>query len=149
MKLLLKRIAKKPTYTIGKLYVDDKYFCDTLEDTDRGLTSNMTEEAIKKIKIPSKTAIPTGTYSITMNVVSPRFKDKSWAKPYGGKLPRLLNVKGFDGVLIHIGNTDADSSGCLLVGENKQVGRLINSINTFNKLMKILTNSTNITIEIK
>ena len=71
MKLLLKRIARRDKYTIGKLYIDGKYECDTVEDKDRGLTQNMSLEEIKKIKIPNETAIPTGTYKITLNVVSP------------------------------------------------------------------------------
>lgn len=138
MKLLLKRIAKKSTYTIGKLYVDNVYFCDTLEDTDRGLTSKMNIDQITKIKVYGKTAIPTGTYKVNMNIVSPKFKDRSWAKPYGGKIPRLENVSGYEGVLIHVGNTANDTSGCILVGQNKIVGQVINSTDTFNKLMQKL-----------
>ena len=63
MKLELKRIAKRSTYTIGRLYIDGVYFCDTLEDTDRGLTSEMSEAEIKRIKVYGQTAIPTGTYN--------------------------------------------------------------------------------------
>ena len=70
MKLLLKRIARKPEYSIGKLYIDNQYFCDTLEDTDRGLKQSMSEQEIAKIKIKDKTAIPTGTYQIDMNTIS-------------------------------------------------------------------------------
>ena len=73
MKLLLKTVAKKDRYTIGKLYVNDEYFCDTLEDTSRGLTSKMSEYEISKIKVHGNTAIPTGTYQITLDVVSPKF----------------------------------------------------------------------------
>ena len=73
MEILLKRIAKKPNYTIGKLYIDGKYFCDTLEDKDRGLLQSMTENEILKIKVKDQTAIPTGKYKIDMNTVSPRF----------------------------------------------------------------------------
>lgn len=135
MKLKVERIFTCETYTIGHLYIDDKYFCDTLEDTDRGLSDDMTEEEIKKIKVYGKTAIPTGIYDINMNTVSPAFKDRSWAKPFGGKLPRLIDVKGFEGVLIHVGNSSSDTSGCLLVGENKVKGQVINSTATFNKLM--------------
>lgn len=149
MKLLLKRIARKSTYTIGKLYVDNVYFCDTLEDPDRGLTSKMSLDQIKSKKVYSKTAIPTGTYSIDMNTVSPTFKNRSWAKPWGGKLPRLQNVPGYDGVLIHVGNTASDTSGCILVGQNKVVGQVINSTDTFNKLMNIISGKSNITITVQ
>lgn len=139
MKLTLNRIYRGPSYTIGKLYIDDKYFCDTLEDTDRGLTDKMTLTEILKIKKPSETAIPSGTYNITLDVVSPRFSTKAFYRQVcNGKLPRLLNVKGFDGVLIHSGNTEKDSSGCILVGQNKVKGKVINSQETFKKLYKIL-----------
>jgi hypothetical protein len=63
----------------------------------------MSLEEIKKIKVPNETAIPTGTYNVTLNVISPKFKDRTWAKPYGGKVPRILNVPGFNGVLLHPG----------------------------------------------
>ena len=126
MKLTLKRIALKPTYTIGKLYIDDKYFCDTLEDTVRDLNKNGKFDNGEK-KIKGKTAIPYGTYEITTNVVSQRFKNRVWANPYGGKIPRLINVPSFDGVLLHPGSSSADTSGCLLVGKNTIVGRLTDS----------------------
>lgn len=129
---------KKETYTIGQLYVDGKYVCETLEDKDRGLDMMMKEKDICFIKIYGKTAIPTGTYQLDMNTVSPKFKNVSWAKPYGGKLPRLLAVKGYEGVLIHVGNKPEDTLGCILVGENKVKGGLINSTATFHKLMGIL-----------
>lgn len=138
MKLKLDRKYKKPNYTIGKLYINDKYFCDSIEDADRGLKDSMNEAEIKLKKVYSKTAIPTGTYEIIMNTISPKFKNRSWAKPYGGKLPRLLNVKGFDGVLIHVGNKPEDSLGCILVGKNNIKGQVTESTITFNKLMKEL-----------
>lgn len=142
MKLTLNRIYRGPSYTIGKLYIDDKYFCDTLEDVDRGLTDIMSLAEILKIKKPSETAIPSGTYNITLDVVSPRFSTKAFYRQVcNGKLPRLLNVKGFDGVLIHSGNTEKDSSGCILVGQNKVKGKVINSQETFKKLYKILKDS--------
>lgn len=138
MKILLKRIYKKEKYTIGNLYINNVFFCNTLEDTDRGLTSQMSLEEIKSKKIYGETAIPTGTYSINMNTVSPKFKDRAWAKPYKGMLPRLENVKGYDGVLIHTGNDQNSTSGCLLVGENKIKGKVINSTATFYELMTVL-----------
>lgn len=149
MKILVKRIAKKNLYTIGKMYINGTYFCNTLEDTDRGLSQSMNLSEIVSKKVPNKTAIPTGTYQVVMNVVSPRFKDRSWAKPYSGKLPRLLNVPGFEGVLIHPGNDQNDTSGCLLVGKNKAVGKVLDSQNTFKSLMNLLHGQESITITIE
>lgn len=150
MKLTLFRKYKKDTYTIGNLYIDGTYFCDTLEDTDRGLSSKDSLQTILKKKVYGKTAIPTGTYKVDMNTVSPRFKNRSWAKPYGGKLPRLIDTIGFEGVLIHVGNTPDDTSGCILVGKNTIKGRVTNSTNIFNSLMEELSrDKDDITIEIK
>ena len=134
MKLLLKRIARRDKYTIGKLYIDGEYFSDTIEDKDRGLTQDMPLDEIKKIKVPNETAIPTGTYKITLNVISPKFSKYNAYKYIGGRLPRLLDVPGYSGVLMHIGNTAEHSSGCLIVGQNTQVGKVLNSTVTFKKL---------------
>lgn len=149
MNLLLKRVAKTDTYTIGKLYIDGVYFSDTIEDKDRGLSQEMTKEYISKTKIYGETAIPTGTYSVDMSTVSQKFKGKSWAKPYKGKVPRLEDVPGYSGILIHPGNTAKDSLGCILVGENKIKGQVVNSQNTFHKLMNILGKEQNIIITIQ
>ena len=149
MEILVKRIAKKSKYTIGKMYIDGQYICDTLEDADRGLNQNMSLKEINNKKVYGETAIPTGTYKVDMNTVSPKFKSRTWAKPYGGKLPRLVLVPGYDGVLIHPGNKAEDTLGCILVGENKAVGQVLNSQVTFKKIMSILTKGTNITITIE
>lgn len=138
MELLLSRDYRKDNYTIGRLYINNKLFSNTIEDKDRGLSSSMNELQIKSLKVYGETAIPIGTYDIDMNTVSSKFKDKSWAKPYGGKIPRLLNVKGFSGVLIHPGNTSKDSLGCVLIGLNTKVGIVTNSTEYFHKLMKEL-----------
>lgn len=135
MQLTLQRIAKRETYTIGRLYVDGIYVCDTVEDKDRGLKSHHPLEQIKKAKVYGETAIPMGTYTIDMDKVSPKFSGRSWAKPYGGKIPRLRSVPGFEGILIHPGNTAADCLGCILVGKNTSVGRVNNSQATFKSLM--------------
>ena len=103
MNLLLKRIALKPDYTIGRLYIDGQYFCDTLED------------AVREEKIVGKTAILAGTYQVIVNR-SPKFKRD---------LPLLLGVPNFEGIRIHRGNTAKDTSGCILVGENKVKGKLL------------------------
>lgn len=134
MKILVKRIAKKATYTIGKLYINGEFFCNTIEDKDRGLRSDMSLEEIKKIKIPSVTAIPTGTYKITIDVISPKFSKKAAYQYIDGKLPRLIGVKGFDGILIHQGTTEKDSAGCLIVGKNTIVGKVTQSQATFRAL---------------
>lgn len=139
MKLLLKRIAKKPNYTIGHLYIDNKYFCDTIEDKDRGLISSMGAAAILTKKVANETAIPTGTYKVNMNTVSPKFKDKVWAKKWKGIVPRLMDVPGYVGILIHPGTDQNSTSGCLIVGQNKQVGKVINSQTTWHSLMEVLT----------
>lgn len=128
MEIRIKRIAKRPTYTIGKLYVDDRYICDTLEDTDRGLAQDMSDPEVRAKKIHGKTAIPTGTYQLSLSIKSQRFGEKSFYKGLcGGCLPRLLAVKGYDGVLIHCGNTDKDTEGCVLVGYNREIGKVVNS----------------------
>lgn len=109
MVLELKRRFKGPEYTIGSLYINGKYLCDTLEDTVRDLS--------KEAKIKHKTAIPEGQYIVIVNR-SPRFRRD---------LPRLLNVPLFEGILIHAGNSNLNTSGCILVGENKIKGKLVNS----------------------
>lgn len=134
MEIKVKRRFKGTDYTIGSLYINSIYECDTLEDTDRGLTNDMPLSVIQTKKVYGKTAIPTGRYGIDMNIVSPKFKDRSWAKFCNGKLPRLRDVRGFEGVLIHVGNTADNSSGCVLVGQNKLKGQVINSTETFVKL---------------
>lgn len=138
MKLTLKRTFKGPQYTIGKLYVNGVYECDTLEDTDRGLNETQSLLEIQSKKVYGQTAIPYGTYKIDMNTVSPKFKDRSWAKFCGGKLPRLIDVKGYEGVLIHVGNKAEDTLGCILVGRNRIKGSVVESTECFYKLMSVL-----------
>lgn len=152
LKMMLKRVACKDKYTIGHLYLNGKYFCDTLEDKDRGLTSDMPLDDIKGTKKKGETAIPKGTYDVTLSVVSPKYSKVSWYKTNmnGGRVPRLLNVPGFDGILIHSGNTPKDTEGCILVGENKVVGQVINSKDTLKKLYQNeLVNYDKITITIE
>lgn len=134
LELRLKRIARKNTYTIGHLYVDGEYFCDTIEDTDRGLNQSLPMTVNKKLKKRGITAIPTGRYRVTLSVVSPKFSQKPAYAFCGGRLPRLINVPAFDGVLIHIGNTANDTEGCILVGKNTQVGKVLESTAIFKAL---------------
>lgn len=144
MDLVLKRIAKKDRYTIGRLYINGAYICDTLEDKDRGLDNEtMSISDIKAVKVPGETAIPTGKYEVSITY-SPRFKKM---------MPLLSGVKGFDGVRIHSGNTHKDTEGCILVGKNKEVGKVLDSRYTYNTLYKKLEAASKrgeyITIEIK
>ena len=136
MKLTLKRIALRPTYTIGKLYIDGKYFCDTCEDKVRDTNKNGVFDEEKKVY--GETAIPYGTYKVILSM-SNRFKQV---------LPLLLDVPDFSGIRIHSGNTAKDSLGCIIVGENKQVGKVLNSRKTMGELMQILK-STDEDIEIE
>ena len=103
-------------YTAGRLYVDGRLFCDTLEDRVRDLD--------KEEKVPGRTAIPAGTYRVVFN----------WSPKFGRNLPRLLNVPCFEGILIHPGNTADDSAGCILVGRATAAGRLTESRDTSDRL---------------
>lgn len=132
------RVYKAPTYTISKVYIDSRYFCDAVEDTDRGLTSDMSEEQIRSAKVPGRTAIPYGRYAVTIDVVSPRFEKRAAYKSIRGKLPRLLDVKGFDGILVHIGNNPNDTAGCILVGKNTIKGAVTDSRSTFLALYALM-----------
>ena len=138
MKIELVRIAFKNTYTIGKLYVDDTYFCDVLEDVDRGLDSSMSESEILEKKVKGQTAIPTGHYVINITY-SPKYKRM---------MPLLLNVKGYSGIRIHSGNTAKDTEGCLIVGKNKKVGMVLESRDTYQRLFKMMEDQKEITIDI-
>ena len=137
MKLELERKWPKATYTIGRLYVDGVLFCNTLEDRDRGLKQSDNLDYIKARKVYGETAIPKGTYTVSMNVTSPKYAAVSWYwQLCKGKMPRLQNVPGFDGILIHPGNTALDTLGCILVGKNTKVGQLTESKATFKALYK-------------
>ena len=137
MRLKIERKWKKATYTIGKLYVDGVYFCNTLEDKDRGLKQTDNISVIRRIKVFGETAIPTGTYNVQMNIISPKYAGISWyQRTCRGRMPRLENVPGFEGILIHPGNNATDTLGCILVGKNTLVGQLTSSRDTFAALYK-------------
>jgi len=128
MKLKLKRRFFAEEYTIGTLSIDEVRFCDTLEDKNRDHNKDGDLNDPGEGKVYAKTAIPFGTYKVIVNR-SPKFKRE---------LPRLLDVPHFEGILIHRGNTAKDSAGCILVGENKVKGQVINSTQYENELVKRL-----------
>lgn len=151
MRVVLERVFNCATYCIGHLYVDGKYVCDTIEDTDRGLSQTMTDAEIKKRKVYAQTAIPVGLYPVTLKITSQKFSKKPYYMKYcGGRVPRLLNVPGFDGILMHIGNTEKSSAGCLIVGYNTIKGRVTKSQQAFEKLYEVLASAKDeIKIEVK
>lgn len=141
MKLRVRRIALKDTYTIGKLEVwhfgEWVWVADTLEDKVVDINQNGVFDD-GEFKVYGESAIPYGTYQVSMNVKSPKYSNFTKYpkyKKYNGYLPRLLDVPHFDGILIHIGNSHRDSCGCILVGENKVVGKVLDSTKTFYRLM--------------
>lgn len=131
MKIRQLRKIFSSDYTISEIYVNGRYFCDAVEDTDRGLTMQTSLNAIQAVKVPHKTAIPYGTYAVSIDIGSPRLGMKAAYRSIKGKIPRLLNVPGFDGILVHIGNTASDTSGCIIVGRNTAKGIVTDSTKTF------------------
>ena len=133
MKLVLIRHARRADYTIGRLEDENGIkICDTLEPTWRDYKGG-------ELKIPKKSAIPEGSYRVVVTK-SQRFQKY---------LPLLVGVPGFEGVRIHAGNTSRDTEGCILVGQNLQVGKVLWSRITLSKLMKIIENEKEIYLTIK
>ena len=141
--ILVKRLYLKENYTIGKMYVDGVYLCDTLEDRvrDYNKDGDLLDEGEEKVY--GETAIPYGRYRITVTL-SPKFKRE---------LPRLLAVPHFTGILVHEGRNSGSTSGCILVGENKIKGGLINSrpyvqeLTSWIKIQESMGNAVYITIK--
>jgi hypothetical protein len=125
------------------MYIDGVRLCDTLEDRNRDLNRDGDLNDAGEGKVYGKTAIPFGTYNVVVSM-SPKF---------GRELPRLENVPHFDGILIHRGNTDDDTLGCILVGENKVKGKVINStpyeVELVNRCKEALARGEKITITIE
>ena len=139
MKLRLERRWKKATYVIGVLFIDGIRYCETLEDADRGLSANDTLAYIKSRKVAGETAIPKGQYGVAMNVTSPKYAGVAWYWNFcQGKMPRILAVPGFDGILIHPGNDALDTRGCILVGRNTKVGKLTDSRACFQEVYRLM-----------
>lgn len=127
MEITLIRFAYRSDYTIGKMYVNDAYFCDTLEDTNRDLNKNGRFDN-GETKVYGGTCIPFGHYTVDLTM-SAHFKRV---------LPILVGVPDFAGVRIHRGNEPSDTLGCILVGENKIKGKVINSTPYEEKLVQMM-----------
>lgn len=143
MEITLRRKFKGSTYTVGDLSIDGKFFCNTIEDTVRELPATCPDTSrgrscTCKGKVYARTAIPAGTYKITLEY-SPRFKRR---------MPYLHAVPHFLGILIHSGNTETDSAGCIIVGKNTVKGKVLESRATFQELYAMLESETDITIQI-
>ncbi len=128
------RLAGSPC-CMGRLSLDGHILCDTLEPPSHGLTSATDPRTIRAIKRLGRSAIPAGVYRLVLGY-SPRFSPRPFYKGFGGLLPRLLQVNGFDGVLIHCGNTVVDTCGCILVGRRADSSTLVESQKTYDRLMR-------------
>jgi len=133
--LKTQRAWKKTDYTIGRFFINGIRFHDSLEDPDRGLKSSWSEAAIKAVKIAGATAIPTGTYKVILSK-SEKYKDRDWAREFGGLVPEIVGVPGYSGVRIHPANWASEIEGCIALGENKVKGGVINSKKTYREFMK-------------
>ncbi len=143
MELKLNRKFLGATYTIGDLFIDGEYYCNTIEDKVRDLNKDGDLLDEGESKVYGETAIPYGTYKIIVNL-SPKFNRE---------LPRLLDVPHFEGILIHRGNTAKDSAGCVILGENKIKGKVINStsyeIDLVKRMKAAIAKGEEITIKIE
>lgn len=112
MKVTIERKWPKPSYTIGRVYINGQFLCNSLENRDRGLRQDMSVGEISRIKIVGETAIPRGKYKVAM----------TYSAKYKRVMPQIMDVPGYTGVRIHSGNTAADTLGCILLGKNDKPG---------------------------
>lgn len=141
--LLLKRIFRGNSYTIGHLYLNGTYICDTLEPVDRDLNRNGRFDDGER-KVWGETAVPNGTYGIEF-----RYSPSHSAKHGGVKMPYLTNLTTHTNVMFHVGNTADDTQGCILVGQNKEKGRVINSKATFDRFYRLIKDLHGLTLTIE
>lgn len=129
MLVSIKRIWLTPRSTVGELRIDGALFCYTLEDVVRpfGLP-----------KVLGCTAIPPGTYRLVIDE-SPRF---------GRRMPHILNVPGFEGIRIHVGNTATDTEGCVLLGMDRGIDRVLRSREAFRLFMPRLEAAGTATVDV-
>lgn len=143
MKLLLKRRYLGEEYTIGSLFIDGEYLCDTIEDKVRDYNKDGDLEDAGETKVWGQTAIPYGRYPVQLTM-SPKFKRV---------LPLVKDVRHFEGIRFHRGNTAGDSHGCILPGENKKKGQVINStkweMRLIEKILEAVTRGDQVSLTIE
>jgi len=142
MRLRLERRFLGEEYTIGSLFVDGVYLCDTIEDKVRDFNEDGDLDDPGEMKVYGHTAIPYARYEL----------DLTWSPKFTRLLPLVKNVKGFEGIRIHRGNTADDSAGCILPGENKVKGRVLYSTEYEEKIvvrmLQAIRNQEEMTIDI-
>lgn len=124
MRLKVIRDDETPERSLGKLYADDSYICETCEDADRHM-----EDGGEKVN--GQTAIPRGLYKV-VNSYSHRFRKI---------LPEVIGVPGFSGVRIHGGNSAADTLGCILVGRVRTENGIANCAATVQRIIDMIDNA--------
>lgn len=125
MKIVIERKYKKEGYTIGSLFINGQWICNTLEPRDRGLKQSMSRLEIAIAKVYQETAIPEGSYRVKVGL----------STKFNARRPYILDVTGFSGIMIHEGNTVRDTKGCILVGKNTVKGRLTESRKCLGEVM--------------
>ncbi len=131
MKIDVKRFEYSELYTISKLYVNSKFVCYVLEDKVREVDG----QDVTQWKIPNTTAIPKGTYEVTI----------TFSNHFGKNMPLINKVSGYSGVRIHSGNKAEDTEGCLLVGSGWAGGDSISYSHTaFNALFPLIETATKV-----
>ena len=129
MEIKLIRKYYQAKYTIGRLYVNNRFFSDCLEPPSQHLTERCSMDTIQNAKNKGYRAIPTGRYRILI----------TRSRRFGRWLPLLLNVKGFEGIRIHAGNKPEDTRGCILLGFNRRKGYVLDSTRCVLTLVKMMT----------
>lgn len=138
-RIFMASTAERPGYCIGHLFAGGEKICDTLERPSASLDTRMNIDLIRDVKYSQVCCIPTGTYCVSMAVFSHKFGSRPfYLATCDGKLPRLMNVPGWSGVLIHCGNKVEDTHGCILVGRHFAPGILIDSRQAFRDVYALL-----------
>ena len=111
MELILTRNIHSNDYTIGEIRIGGKFECYTLEDEGRD------------VKVKGETRIPAGTYAVKLRNTGGFHANylRRFGKLFHRGMLQVMDVPGFEYILIHIGNTDKDTAGCVLVGATRDV----------------------------